>query len=170
MVRLWEEDPEPYLSGGVNLVPLAPLTDVNAADLPGLIDRMAERIVPEPTLRADRLWLAAYLLMGWRYDVKQATQLLKGVWNMRESPTYQAILKEGRQEGRRKGRKEGREEGRKQEVRRLLLRHGTRRFGTPDAAIVAAIEAIEDVDRLEALTDRIVDATAGDWNDLLRDP
>jgi predicted transposase YdaD len=79
---------------------------------------------------------------------------------MHESPTYQAVL--------RKGRQEGHQEGRQEEARLLLLRHGTRRFGTPDAAIIAAVEAIHDVDRLESLTDRIVDATAGDWNDLLR--
>jgi Domain of unknown function (DUF4351) len=76
---------------------------------------------------------------------------------MRDSTTYQAILKEGFQEGR------------EEEARRLLLRQGTRKFGKPDAAIIAAIEAIHDIDRLESLTDRVVDATAGDWNDLLRD-
>jgi Domain of unknown function (DUF4351) len=75
---------------------------------------------------------------------------------MRDSTTYQAILKEGFQEGR------------EEEARRLLLRQGTRKFGKPDAAIIAAIEAIHDIDRLESLTDRVVDATAGDWNDLLR--
>ena len=152
VVRLWQEDPEPYLTGGVNLVPLAPLTKVTKAGLPHLVGRMAERINPEPDPRADKLWFAAYMLMGWRYDEKLATQSLKGVWNMHESPTYQAVLREGRQE----------------EARRLLLRHGTRRFGKPDAAIIAAIEAIEDIDRLESLTDRVVDATTADWNDLLR--
>ena len=30
VVRLWGEDPEPYLTAGVNLVPLAPLTNVRA--------------------------------------------------------------------------------------------------------------------------------------------
>jgi predicted transposase YdaD len=112
------------------------------------------------------------MLMGWRYDKKLATQSLRGVWNMHESPTYQAVLREGRKEGLQQGRKEGlqqgRKEGRQEEARRLLLRHGTRRFGKPDAAIIAAIEAIHDIGRLESLTDRVVDATAGDWNDLLR--
>jgi predicted transposase YdaD len=161
VVRLWQEDPETYLDGGVNLVPLAPLTDVTEADLPGLVRRMAGRINPEPKPRVDMLWAATLLLMGWRYEAKLATQLLQGVWkNMRDSTTYQAILKEGRQEGL--------QEGRREEARRLLLRQGTRRFGAPDAAIIAAIEAIHDVDRLESLADRIFDATAGDWNDLLR--
>ena len=151
VVRLWQEDPEPYLAGGVNLVPLAPLTDVTDADLPGLIDRMAGRINPEPKPRADKLWIATLLLMGWRYDARLATQLLQGVWkNMRDSTTYQAILMEGRQEGRQEGRIAG--------ERRLLLRQGTKKFGEPDAAIIAAIEAIHDVDRLESLGLRIIDA------------
>jgi hypothetical protein len=30
---MWGEDPEPYLTGGVNLVPLAPLTNVSENDL-----------------------------------------------------------------------------------------------------------------------------------------
>ena len=111
VVRLWQEDPDPYLTGGVNLVPLAPLTKVTEADVPGLVQRMAGRLDPEPKPRADKLWLVAYVLMGWRYDVKQATQWLKGVWNMQDSPTYQAILREGRQEGLQKGRQEGLEEG-----------------------------------------------------------
>ena len=88
----------------------------------------------------------------------------RSVEDMRDSTTYQAIVREGLLEGRR----EGRQEGRQEEARRLLLRHGTRRFGAPDAAVIAAVEAIDNVDRLESLTDRIFDATAGDWNDLLR--
>jgi predicted transposase YdaD len=79
---------------------------------------------------------------------------------MRESTTYQAILREGRQAGFQQGRQE--------EARRLLLMHGTWRFGTLDTAIVAAVEAIRDVDRLEVLIVRAFNATAGDWNDLLR--
>ncbi len=165
VVRLWEEDPESYLTGGVNLVPLAPLTNVSEGDLPEVIDRMAERINPEPRPRAEKLWAATYLLMGVRYRAEVATRLLEGVWKMRESSTYQAILKEGRKEGR----KEGSMEGRKQEARRLLLRLGARRFGTPDAGVVTAIEAIDDVDRIESLADRVVDATADGWDDILRD-
>jgi hypothetical protein len=153
VVRLWQEDPAPYLTGGVNLVPLAPLTNVAEADLPGLVRRMGERINPEPKPRADMLWMAALLLMGFRFEEELAFRLVEGVRkNMRDSTTYQAILKEGRQE----------------EARRLLLRQGTRRFGAPDAAVIAAVEAIDDVDRLESLTDRIFDATASDWNDLFR--
>jgi len=33
VVRLWMEDPESYLTAGVGLVPLAPLTEVSEEDL-----------------------------------------------------------------------------------------------------------------------------------------
>ncbi|HZW32868.1 MAG TPA: hypothetical protein VFF52_19290, partial [Isosphaeraceae bacterium] len=40
VVRLWQEDPDPYLNAGVNLVPLAPLTNVAEESLPDLVRRM----------------------------------------------------------------------------------------------------------------------------------
>jgi hypothetical protein len=73
--------------------------------------------------------------MGVRYPDDLVNQLLEGIQTMRESTTYQAILREGRITGEQK----------------LLLRLGTKRFGEPDATTVAAIEAIQDIDRLEAL-------------------
>ena len=92
VVRLWQEDPEPYLTAGVGLVPLAPLTDVTEADLPGVVRRMAGRINGEPRPRAAKLWTATYLLMGVRYPDDLVNQLLEGIQTMRESTTYQAIF------------------------------------------------------------------------------
>ena len=158
VVRLWQEDPEPYLTAQVNLVPLAPLTNVPESEeaLRGLVRRMAERINAEPQSRAAKLWTAACLLMGLRFSEELAFQLLEGVQNMRESTTYQAILREGRQEGKVEGEQE------------LLLRQGTKRFGEPDATTIAALEAIQDIDRLGVLGERILDPNIQDWNDLLR--
>ena len=67
---------------------------------------------------------------------------------MKESTTYQKILREGRQEGR--------EEGRIAEARRFLIVLGTERFGEPDEAGFAALEAIQSVERLEALGRRLI--------------
>ncbi len=111
--------------------------------------------------------------MGLRYPEELVAQLLKGKREiMRESTTYQAILQEGRQEGIAVGREEGimkgRVEGRIDEARRFLVRQGTKRFGEPDAATVAAIEAIQDLDRLEAMGDRLLDVEIQTWDDLLR--
>jgi len=158
VVRLWGEDPESYLTAGVNLVPLAPLTDVNEDDMPGLVQRMNERISAEPRPRALKLWTAAYLLMGLRYSEDVISHLLAGAHNMQESTTYQAILREGSQEGR------------ISEAQRLVLHLGTKRFGAPDASTAAALEAIRDVERLEALGERILDRDVRDWNSLLGAP
>src|SRR3954447_2237409 len=92
--------------------------------------------------------------MGVRYPDDLVNQLLEGIQTMRESTTYQAILREGRITGEQK----------------LLLRQGTKRFGEPDAMTAAAIEAIQDIDRLEALGERILDTGIRDWDDLLRTP
>jgi predicted transposase YdaD len=157
-VRLWEENPEAYLTAEVGLVPLAPLTNVTEADLPGVVRRMADRINDEPRPRAAKLWTATYLLMGVRYPDDVVNQLLEGIQTMRESSTYQAILREGRQEGRVDG------------EQRFLLRMGTKRFGKPNAATIAAIEAVRDIDRLENLGERILDPGIRDWDELLRTP
>ena len=151
VVRLWREDPEPYLSAGVNLVPLAPLADVSEAILPALVTRMAARINAEPPPRAAKLWTATYLLMGLCYSEELVSRLLEGVQDMQESTTYQAILREGRVS----------------EARRVLIRQGTKKLGEPDAATVAALEAIRDVERLEALCERIIDPDVLDWHSLL---
>ncbi|HEX3450634.1 MAG TPA: hypothetical protein VHS97_20430, partial [Isosphaeraceae bacterium] len=62
---MWGEDPEPYLTGGVNLVPLAPLTNVSENDLPALVRRMDARISAQPRPEALKLWTATPLLNGF---------------------------------------------------------------------------------------------------------
>ncbi len=161
VIRLWEEDPELYLTGGVNLVPLAPLTKVVDTEeaMQRLKVRMADRINAEPAPRMSMLWTVTCFLMGIRYPEEFVFRFLEGVENMRESTTYQAVLREGRDEGR--------IEGRVAEGQRLVVRQGTKRFGEPDAATVAAIEAIQDIDRIEALGDRVVNMGIQTWDELL---
>lgn len=83
---------------------------------------------------------------------------------MRESTAYQAILDEGRAEGEIKGRTEGRAE----EARQLLLRLGRKKLGVPDAAVERAICALEDVERLEMLSERLLEVNT--WQELLQTP
>lgn len=64
---------------------------------------------------------------------------------MKESTTYQAILEEGAALG------EARE------ARKILLRQGSKRFGSPDAKIRATIEAITSLDRLKQLAERLLE-------------
>jgi predicted transposase YdaD len=98
-------------------------------------------------------------------------------WNMTESPFLNQFIAqgeargeargrlEGRIEGRVEGRIEGRVEGRFEEARALLLRLGAKRFGTAPSAIQEAVHAIADRERLERISERILEAS--DWNDLL---
>jgi hypothetical protein len=79
------------------------------------------------------------------------------MFNIKDSSFYQVMLKEGREVGER--------EGRIKEARRIVIRQGRIRFGRLPRATRAAIEAIDDLDRLEHLVERILTATS--WDDLL---
>jgi hypothetical protein len=48
-----------------------------------------------------------------------------------------------------------------------VLRAGSRRFGAPDPDTLAALNSIADVDRLEQMNERILDAAS--WADVIRD-
>ncbi len=87
---------------------------------------------------------------------------------MKESVTYQAILKEGEEKGYERGIERGIERGRAREVRALLIRVAAPRLGTPDDATRSRLEAIDDVSRLEALFDRVIVNSAQNWSELLR--
>ncbi len=76
---------------------------------------------------------------------------------MKESSTYQAILAEGRTEGL--------EEGREEEARTLLLRLGRKRLGQPSRRISSAIKSMTDLQRIEQLTERLLDVKT--WDELL---
>lgn len=90
------------------------------------------------------------VLSGLRYhDTRMAEVIETMAVNMEESSVYQWILRKGLS----------------QQAQATILRQGTRRFGTPDEHTSAAIRAIQDVDRLDRMTDRIPDATG--WADLL---
>jgi hypothetical protein len=112
----------------------------------------------EPAPRAAKLWTAAYWLMGLRFSDELVAQLLEGVQNMRESTTYQATLREGR------------EEGRVDEAQRLLLLQGEIHFGSPAEATREAVETIRDLNRLERMSRRVVDMSVHNWDDLLSTP
>ena len=162
-VRLWQDDPELYLNSSVTLVPLAPLADVSPTDLPSLVQRMKDRIGHQPRPQAAKLWTAAYLLMGLRYEDDSTSLLFEGIEVMKQSTTYQSILKEGRQEGR----QEGESLGRVHEAQRIVRLQGTKRFGEPSLSTAAALEEIQDVERLETLGVRILEPDVVNWDDLL---
>ena len=157
VVRTWERPADEILAGGLATLPLAPLARVKENELPAVIHAMQERLGREATKnQAETLWTATYLLMGLKYSDELIDRLLEGVQNMKESVTYQKILREGRAEGR------------AEEAKRILKRLGCRRFGKPEPLIEAAIDAIADLDRLEQLSDRVLEVTG--WEELLAQP
>ena len=137
-------------------MPLAPLGQLPGEvalhdGLASVIQRLIERLQREAPLdQARRLLTAAYVLTGLRVpDKRAALQLFQGVRAMRESVTYMAILDEGRVE----------------EARKIILRLGRKRFGPPDEATTATLASLEDLERLELLSEELLDVNS--WQELL---
>jgi hypothetical protein len=157
VLRVWQRPVDDFLTGNLAAVPLSPLANVPESSLPDVIRRMKARIEAEATPeQAGKLWTATNVLMGLQFPDSFIHPLLRGVRDMQDSSTYRAIVAEGEVIGR------------FNEARRLLLRLGHRKFGTPDASSAAAIAAINDLDRIERMSDRLFDAV--DWDDLLSTP
>jgi predicted transposase YdaD len=117
--------------------------------------------------RRKTFWTSAFIVAGLKYPAEFIAQLFQGVTQMKESSTYQAILREGLAEGIAKGRAEGMAEGRADGERRILLRLGALRLGTPSLEVIAALEAITAADRLERMADRLFEVES--WEELLRE-
>jgi len=76
----------------------------------------------------------------------------KGVVHITNSTTYMAILEEGEAQGR------------LLEGRNLILRQGRKRFGEPSEANMAQLNAINSVETIEALAERLLDVE--NWQNL----
>jgi predicted transposase YdaD len=125
--------------------------------LPAVLRRIDEQLTREARPEdAAKLWAATFVLTGLRLTRAEALALFQGVHGMKESTTYQYILDEGRAEGA------------VREARKILLRQGQRRFGPPSDAISAALAAITDLERLERMSDRILEIAS--WQELLNTP
>jgi hypothetical protein len=57
------------------------------------------------------------------------------------------------------------EDGRHEELRQSILRLGTKRFGPPTAEIQTYIRSVDELNRLQELLDRVIDAKS--WDELL---
>jgi predicted transposase YdaD len=154
VVRVWQIPVEQLLGGGTGTLALAPISDVAPGEVRGVVRRMKERLSgPRASRRAADIWAATYVLLGLRYSEELAHALFEEVLGMEESATYRAIVRRGREEGRAEG------------ERRLLLLQGKAKFGPPDAATRAALEAITDLTQLEALGVRLISVSS--WQELL---
>jgi hypothetical protein len=153
VLRVWQLPVDQLLEGGVGTLPLAPVSDVRESRVPEVIRRMKARLGRERRRRlADDLWAATYVLLGLRYSEAFADVLFQEVLGMEESVTYQAIVRKSRVG----------------EARRLLFLIGEERLGSPSEAVRAAINDLEDVDRLEQLAMRLHHVDS--WEELLASP
>jgi predicted transposase YdaD len=149
------------LHGGLGVLPLAPISAVTEAELPGIIDEMEKRLDQRAARRrAETLWAATYVLLGLRHPPAFAQQLLQRVRSMKESSTYQAILAEGEARGEVKGALA--------EAKKLLRQMGEGHLGRPDAATEAILAGLHDLRHLEDLLRRLGSVTS--WQDLLQPP
>jgi hypothetical protein len=114
--------------------------------------------------QAATLWAATKVLMGLRYPKEQVEKFTRGVSAMilgirgiEESSVYQDIFAMGRVDGRLDGAVE--------EARLSIIRLGTKKLGQPDEDVRTMIHAIADIDKLNALLDRILDVAS--WTELV---
>jgi predicted transposase YdaD len=163
VIRVWELPCEPLLASGSGTAPLALLTDEASGRLPELVSRMDRKMRDANSPESERKLVLAstYLLMGLRYNEEEIRAAFLGVQGMKESTTYQAILREGRDEGVAIGRDEGvaigREEGQKIGIsqglviarRDTLLAILRDRFPNVPADVKSQIEDCAEVDRLQ---------------------
>jgi hypothetical protein len=161
VMRVWQMDPEIFLTGPLSLVPLAVVANAQLSRMPSIIAASGRRFQSASVADQSALWLESRLLLGLNYAADVVRGLLAGVRNMKESSTYQEILEEGRTEGL----QEGRQEGRLLKGRRMLFSVGSRRFGDPSATVSAVLDEIESADIIEILVDRLFDVES--WEQLL---
>jgi predicted transposase YdaD len=165
VIRVWEVPPERFLTGGLSLVPLAPIGAVTEAIVADVVEEMKQRLRPVPESLAGKLWTAARVLMGLRYEKELVRELLKEVTGMKDSVTYQEIVEEGVA----KGIVRGRQEGAVSAFREALLVVGRDHLGkAPGARVKAAVEAIDDLEELKRLTVRALHVST--WEELLSLP
>ncbi len=169
VLRIWEQPVEDVLTAGLPILPLAPVSKVEPERVRGVLEAISERLETETTSQDQEkiLWVATKMLMGLRYSKERIEELTRGISDMilgingiEESSVYQDIFATGRDKGL--------IEGSVTAVRAALLRLGRKEFGPPSETVEATINALTDLDRLNALLDRILDVPT--WDDLLAPP
>jgi hypothetical protein len=154
LLKVWEVPPDRLLAG-IGTLPLAPIGAVTEAELPAVIREMKARLGRKrsPSL-VNQIWSSAFVLMGLRYEEALIRALTQEVLGMKESVTYQAILREGQAVGA------------VEEARTILLQLGEDRFQCiPNKRAQAKLTRLTDLKTLEQLTRRVYKTAS--WEELL---
>ncbi|MGA9377681.1 MAG: Rpn family recombination-promoting nuclease/putative transposase [Phormidium sp.] len=146
IIRLWEEDPAPFLSEPA-LLPLAALTRSNNPT--NLLEQVAQQVAMlEEPAQKQSLAAAAEILAGLRFEKNLIRRLFREEL-MQESVIYQDILERGLQRGLQRG------------EAIALLRILTRRFGEIAPELEEKIRSLS-IPQLEALIDAQIDFSSLD--------
>jgi predicted transposase YdaD len=143
VIRLWEEDPTPFLANPA-LLPLATLAKTNSP--PELLAQVAASVdMIEEADERQNISACVQVLAGLRFEKSLITQFFREEI-MQESVIYQDILQKGE------------ERGKKQEALQLILRQLTRRLGAIEPAIEQQIRTLS-ITQLEELAEALLDFT-----------
>lgn len=154
VIKIWELPVESILAAGLGVLPLAPLANVNEAQLPEVVEAMSERLRHTERSEAAELWAATHLLMGLKYERELVSVMLQKVRSVMEySTTYQEIIEKGEAKGSLR------------RAREVILRLGSRRFQPPSESIRQSIQSIQDDTVLDQLLDRVL--VSNSWEELL---
>ena len=110
VIRMWKKPVEEFLTGGLNLLPLATLCKLPkgkpvAASLRELIQEVDRRLAQHPEhAKAVRLMTAAFILTGLRVAKESLAEIFEGVKIMHESSAYDMWVEESEAKGQIKGR------------------------------------------------------------------
>jgi predicted transposase YdaD len=193
VVRIWQRPVAEVLAAGLTVLPLAPVSDVGPEQVPEVLLAISERLNHETGPdQAATIWAATRVLMGLRFSREQVDEFTRGISAMilgirgiEESSVYQDIFAKGEAKGEARGETIGEARGEarglaKGEARGLaegearglakgaleaLLRVGRRKLGEPTIESRTTLDAIDSVDRLRSLLDRVLDVST--WDELL---
>jgi len=149
IIRLWEQNPEPFLQDSA-LLPLASLCATsNSTELLRQVVTEIDKI-KEPEQR-QIIANCTQVLAGLRFPKNIIRQFFSEEI-MRESVIYQEIFQEGHTEGR----AEGRAEGLKTEALSMVIRQMTRRIGGLSPELAQQIQQLS-LNQLENLGEALLD-------------
>jgi hypothetical protein len=154
VLRVWQAPVDPFLSGGLGLLPLAPISNIERAEVPDVLRRLHERLrqVGEQD-QVDDILTSTAMLLQLRYSegfLAMLSDVLRG--ELEQTTLYRALARSVRLE----------------DWRKMLLLVGEKRFGPADAVVRAAVNAISQPEELERLCERAFEVNS--WQELFTPP
>ncbi|MBX3397438.1 MAG: hypothetical protein KF873_01745 [Gemmataceae bacterium] len=142
VIRVWQMSADVLLAGPIGVLPLAVLADDAKDRLEDVVVRMDHRLPNDPT--RNLLLASSFILCGLRYNEEVIQAAYQRVLGMKESVTYQAIIREGVAYGTIAARQTA------------LLDVLEERFGVVPPELVAMIHATSDSAKLQTAIRRAV--------------